>query len=146
MGATYELFWQSFARDSIDGNGLPLDATVHYDRDYNNGASERRWGWGWGRVRRGRSSGVPRPRKAGRWSEGRPAGPPPPGRPARPVSGPVPPTPVPSPRGRTGPLCRSRAARAGAGPRGPGPGGTRPPPGPAGPPSPGGVRCGGRGP
>nr|WP_247198774.1 M4 family metallopeptidase [Streptomyces sp. LBUM 1477] len=36
LGATYELFWQSFARDSIDGNGLPLDATVHYDRDYNN--------------------------------------------------------------------------------------------------------------
>ncbi|HSX99863.1 MAG TPA: M4 family metallopeptidase [Streptomyces sp.] len=36
LGATYELFWQSFERDSIDGNGLPLDATVHYDRDYNN--------------------------------------------------------------------------------------------------------------
>ncbi|MGW0711811.1 M4 family metallopeptidase [Streptomyces sp. NPDC002643] len=36
LGATYELFWKSFERDSIDGNGLPLDATVHYDRDYNN--------------------------------------------------------------------------------------------------------------
>ncbi|EKX67889.1 M4 family peptidase [Streptomyces ipomoeae] len=36
LGATYELFWKSFQRDSIDGNGLPLDATVHYDRDYNN--------------------------------------------------------------------------------------------------------------
>ncbi len=36
LGATYELFWKSFARDSIDGGGLPLDATVHYERDYNN--------------------------------------------------------------------------------------------------------------
>ncbi len=36
LGATYELFWKSFERDSIDGNGLPLDATVHYERDYNN--------------------------------------------------------------------------------------------------------------
>ncbi|MEV7283897.1 M4 family metallopeptidase [Streptomyces sp. NPDC093252] len=36
LGATYELFFTAFARDSIDGSGLPLDATVHYDRDYNN--------------------------------------------------------------------------------------------------------------
>ncbi|MET9729492.1 M4 family metallopeptidase [Streptomyces sp. NPDC006458] len=36
LGATFELFQKAFARDSIDGNGLPLDATVHYDEDYNN--------------------------------------------------------------------------------------------------------------
>ncbi|MFE4670033.1 M4 family metallopeptidase [Streptomyces sp. NPDC056716] len=36
LGATYELFFSAFARDSIDANGLPLDATVHYDQDYNN--------------------------------------------------------------------------------------------------------------
>ncbi|MEU9335867.1 M4 family metallopeptidase [Streptomyces sp. NPDC048290] len=36
LGATYELFFTAFGRDSIDGGGLPLDATVHYDEDYNN--------------------------------------------------------------------------------------------------------------
>ncbi|MFF8030830.1 MULTISPECIES: M4 family metallopeptidase [unclassified Streptomyces] len=36
LGATFELFLEVYARDSIDGDGLPLDATVHYDRDYNN--------------------------------------------------------------------------------------------------------------
>ncbi|BBC36466.1 Metalloendopeptidase [Streptomyces graminofaciens] len=36
LGATFELFLTAFERDSIDGNGLPLDATVHYERDYNN--------------------------------------------------------------------------------------------------------------
>ncbi|MGC0332104.1 Zn-dependent metalloprotease [Streptomyces sp. SAI-170] len=36
LGATYELFLTAFARDSIDGSGLPLDATVHYEEDYNN--------------------------------------------------------------------------------------------------------------
>ncbi|MFJ4684811.1 M4 family metallopeptidase [Streptomyces sp. NPDC091377] len=36
LGATFELFLTAFGRDSIDGNGLPLDATVHYDREYNN--------------------------------------------------------------------------------------------------------------
>ncbi len=36
LGATFELFLKEFGRDSIDGSGLPLDATVHYDRDYNN--------------------------------------------------------------------------------------------------------------
>ncbi|MFI7136482.1 M4 family metallopeptidase [Streptomyces massasporeus] len=36
LGATFELFLQAYQRDSIDGNGLPLNATVHYDRDYNN--------------------------------------------------------------------------------------------------------------
>ncbi|MBT2541195.1 M4 family metallopeptidase [Streptomyces sp. ISL-44] len=36
LGATYELFLQGFGRRSIDGSGLPLDATVHYSEDYNN--------------------------------------------------------------------------------------------------------------
>lgn len=36
LGATFELLLTAYQRDSIDGNGLPLDATVHYDRDYNN--------------------------------------------------------------------------------------------------------------
>ncbi|MEU9302135.1 M4 family metallopeptidase [Streptomyces sp. NPDC048269] len=36
LGATFELFLQGFGRRSIDDAGLPLDATVHYDEDYNN--------------------------------------------------------------------------------------------------------------
>ncbi|MGX1312067.1 hypothetical protein RKD24_002186 [Streptomyces calvus] len=36
LGATFELFLKAYARDSIDGNGLPMVATVHYDREYNN--------------------------------------------------------------------------------------------------------------
>ncbi|WP_374983227.1 M4 family metallopeptidase [Streptomyces fradiae] len=36
LGATFELFLTAYGRDSIDGAGLPLDATVHYDRDYGN--------------------------------------------------------------------------------------------------------------
>ncbi|MET9252599.1 M4 family metallopeptidase [Streptomyces sp. NPDC003717] len=36
LGATFELLLAAFTRDSIDGAGLPLDATVHYDREYNN--------------------------------------------------------------------------------------------------------------
>ena len=36
LGATFELFLQAYGRDSIDGSGLPMDATVHYDEDYNN--------------------------------------------------------------------------------------------------------------
>ncbi|MGW0820022.1 M4 family metallopeptidase [Streptomyces sp. NPDC002845] len=36
LGATFDLFLKAYEHDSIDGNGLPLDATVHYERDYNN--------------------------------------------------------------------------------------------------------------
>ncbi|MEV5610203.1 M4 family metallopeptidase [Streptomyces sp. NPDC052225] len=36
LGATFELYLEKFARYSIDGNGLPLIATVHYSEDYNN--------------------------------------------------------------------------------------------------------------
>ncbi len=36
LGATYDLFFEEFSRNSIDDAGLPLDATVHYDVDYDN--------------------------------------------------------------------------------------------------------------
>ncbi|WP_345620447.1 M4 family metallopeptidase [Streptomyces ziwulingensis] len=36
LGATFELLLTAYGRDSIDGAGLPLDATVHYDEEYNN--------------------------------------------------------------------------------------------------------------
>ncbi|GAA0997577.1 M4 family metallopeptidase [Subtercola frigoramans] len=36
LGATFDLFSQVFGRDSIDGKGLPLLATVHYGRGYDN--------------------------------------------------------------------------------------------------------------
>src|SRR5690606_5006072 len=36
LGATFELFSEVFARNSIDGAGLTLRATVHYGRLYDN--------------------------------------------------------------------------------------------------------------
>ena len=36
LGATQALFWTQFGRDSIDGLGLPMDATVHYGKQYDN--------------------------------------------------------------------------------------------------------------
>ena len=36
LGQTWQLYDEVFGRDSIDGNGLPLVATVHYDRQYDN--------------------------------------------------------------------------------------------------------------
>jgi Zn-dependent metalloprotease len=36
LGATFELYLSVYGRDSIDGRGLPLDATVHYDEKYDN--------------------------------------------------------------------------------------------------------------
>jgi len=35
-GATWTMYKECFDRDSIDGAGLPLISTVHYDRDYAN--------------------------------------------------------------------------------------------------------------
>ncbi len=35
-GITYDLFKQIYGRDSIDGNGLRLDSTVHYGKGYDN--------------------------------------------------------------------------------------------------------------
>jgi Zn-dependent metalloprotease len=36
LGDTFELFARVFARDSIDGAGMPLEATVHYGDRYDN--------------------------------------------------------------------------------------------------------------
>ncbi|MEV6318264.1 M4 family metallopeptidase [Streptomyces sp. NPDC051776] len=36
LGATFELFLKAYSRNSVDGSGLPLDATVHYGEDYGN--------------------------------------------------------------------------------------------------------------
>ncbi len=36
LGATYDFFWNIFERDSIDGDGLPLRAVVHFGQDYDN--------------------------------------------------------------------------------------------------------------
>lgn len=35
-GYTYEMYKDVYQRDSVDGNGLPLDSTVHYQRGYDN--------------------------------------------------------------------------------------------------------------
>uniref|UniRef100_UPI0034DB1F06 M4 family metallopeptidase n=1 Tax=Streptomyces adonidis TaxID=3231367 RepID=UPI0034DB1F06 len=36
LGATFDLFLKVYGRNSINGEGLPLDATVHFDEDYGN--------------------------------------------------------------------------------------------------------------
>ncbi len=36
FGATYELFWSVFDRDSIDDEGMPLVGLVHFSRNYAN--------------------------------------------------------------------------------------------------------------
>ncbi|WP_237726407.1 M4 family metallopeptidase [Corallococcus coralloides] len=36
LGGTYDLYWEVFGRNSIDGNGMPLNAHVHYGSNYNN--------------------------------------------------------------------------------------------------------------
>jgi Zn-dependent metalloprotease len=36
LGATHRLYWEVYERDSIDGEGLPLNGYVHYGRDYDN--------------------------------------------------------------------------------------------------------------
>lgn len=36
LGATYDLFWDAFSRDGIDGAGGSLLATVHFGADYDN--------------------------------------------------------------------------------------------------------------
>ncbi len=35
-GATYDLYWDVYQRNSLDGNGLRLDSTVHYEQQYDN--------------------------------------------------------------------------------------------------------------
>jgi Zn-dependent metalloprotease len=36
LGATFALYSEVYGRNSIDGKGLPLDGTVHYEKDYDN--------------------------------------------------------------------------------------------------------------
>ncbi len=36
LGATFRLFHEAYERDSLDGAGMPLRATVHYGEDYAN--------------------------------------------------------------------------------------------------------------
>jgi Zn-dependent metalloprotease len=36
LGATFDLYWNVYQRDSIDNAGMDLLATVHYGNDYNN--------------------------------------------------------------------------------------------------------------
>src|SRR5262245_9276282 len=36
LGVCHEFFWTVYGRNSIDGKGKPIEATVHYERDYNN--------------------------------------------------------------------------------------------------------------
>jgi Zn-dependent metalloprotease len=36
LGSTYRLFCEEYGHSSIDGAGLPLEATVHYGTDYDN--------------------------------------------------------------------------------------------------------------
>jgi Zn-dependent metalloprotease len=36
LGATYDFYLDAYERNSIDDKGLRLDATVHYDQDYDN--------------------------------------------------------------------------------------------------------------
>jgi len=36
LGATWDLWQQNYGRNSLDGRGLPLIATVHFGRDYEN--------------------------------------------------------------------------------------------------------------
>ncbi|MGH8657893.1 MAG: M4 family metallopeptidase [Gammaproteobacteria bacterium] len=36
LGATFDFFWEVYGRNSIDDEGMPLNATVHFNEDYNN--------------------------------------------------------------------------------------------------------------
>ena len=36
LGATFDFFWDTYQRNSIDDQGLPLDGTVHFGRNYDN--------------------------------------------------------------------------------------------------------------
>ncbi|MDN5789345.1 MAG: M4 family metallopeptidase [Micrococcales bacterium] len=36
LGATWQLYWAAYGRDSLDGKGMPLLATVHYGTNYDN--------------------------------------------------------------------------------------------------------------
>jgi Zn-dependent metalloprotease len=36
LGATFDFYWEIYDRNSIDGEGLPLKASVHFGRNYDN--------------------------------------------------------------------------------------------------------------
>jgi len=36
LGATFDMFWTEFGRDSIDDEGLPLSASTHFSSNYDN--------------------------------------------------------------------------------------------------------------
>jgi Zn-dependent metalloprotease len=36
LGATFDFYWEAYERNSIDDEGVPLDATVHFGQAYNN--------------------------------------------------------------------------------------------------------------
>ena len=36
LGYTYDFYWSTFQRDSIDGQGLPMLGMVHFGRNYDN--------------------------------------------------------------------------------------------------------------
>jgi Zn-dependent metalloprotease len=36
LGATYDMYFKIFQRNSVDDHGMRLDASVHYDRDFDN--------------------------------------------------------------------------------------------------------------
>lgn len=36
LGATFDFFWETYERNSIDDEGLPLTATVHFGQNYEN--------------------------------------------------------------------------------------------------------------
>lgn len=45
LGATYDLYWSEFQRDSIDGQGRTLHGCVHYGQDYANAFWDGRAMW-----------------------------------------------------------------------------------------------------
>ncbi|MCU1506157.1 MAG: Peptidase thermolysin [Microbacteriaceae bacterium] len=61
LGRTHELFRLAYSRASIDDNNLPLDASVHYGRDYDNAfwnGTQMVFGDGDGTVFRGFTSSL----------------------------------------------------------------------------------------
>src|SRR5262249_26791494 len=36
LGDTFDLYWEAYERNSIDDEGLPLNATVHFGQNYDN--------------------------------------------------------------------------------------------------------------
>jgi Zn-dependent metalloprotease len=36
LGATYDFFWEAYERNSIDDEGMPMNATAHFGQEYNN--------------------------------------------------------------------------------------------------------------